>query len=98
MSVEKRGNRKFLYKVRRENGHLVKKYLGSGEKAETAARQAQAERRRRAVIKQVEQKLDELDAICELLFEARMYAAGYHRPKRGHWRKRRELTPRNTEP
>jgi hypothetical protein len=97
MGLEKRGNRKLYYRVRRENGRLVKTYVGSGEKAEAAARAAEDERQRRKAIQRVERKLDQLDAICNLVFEAWMYAAGYHRPKRGPWRKRRGTATRTAE-
>lgn len=104
MSLEQRGNRKCYYRVRRVNGRLVKEYVGSGKKAEEAAKRdadarhqaAEVAAKRRADLRALRKRLQELNDIiaplnelADLYFEAAMYAAGYHKPKRGPWRKRR---------
>jgi hypothetical protein len=91
MSLEKHGERRYYYRGRRVNGRFVKEYVAAGAEAEALAVRAQEERARRKELKEIERMLEDLEGISNLLFEAWMFAAGYHRPKRGPWRKRRDL-------
>jgi hypothetical protein len=91
MSLEKRGNRSYYYRGKRVNGRFVKEYVARGEEAEALARRDAEERARRKRLEEIERNLDQLDEVCNELVEAWMYACGYHRPKRGPWRKRRDL-------
>jgi len=101
MAWEKRKNgRLYYYRATREGKRVVKQYVGTGPAAEAAA-QADAERRAaRAARRQAEQQQREAySAAAEqvaafgsqvnLLMEAGLLAAGYHRHDRGAWRKRR---------
>jgi len=90
--MEQRGNRKFYYRVRRENGRLTKEYIGSGPEAEAAAARAETKRAERAELKRIGVVLDALRIIIEVLIEREMIAAGYHRHDRGPWRKKRGST------
>ena len=89
MSWEKRGKRRYYYRVRRENGRFVKEYVGCGPQAEEIARRDAADRAKRQKRDALEAAIVELEERTKLYIEATMYAAGYHKPKRGPWRKRR---------
>jgi hypothetical protein len=92
VGLERRGNRTFYYRVLRENGRLVKKYVASGEQAEAAAKRDEAERAHRAELKRIGVLLDALRMVIDALIEDQMLAAGYHRHDRGPWRKKRVAT------
>lgn len=96
--------RGYYYRVRRENGRVVREYIGRGRFAELASeldaldRQKGLDEGRRdaAALRNDKAKLDALDANIEALIEstdllarAALVAAGYHQHKRGEWRKRR---------
>lgn len=95
----------YYYRVRRENGRVVREYVGSGLLGQLAAaldalerEKAREERRLDAEALRNEQaELDALDANLEAVIEttdvlahAALVAAGYHQHKRGEWRKRRD--------
>jgi hypothetical protein len=102
--------RGYYYRVRRENGRVVREYVGRGRIAEMLAELDVAEREKAQGkarldaenLRTEKAKLDALDAGIEALIEttdvlahAALVAAGYHQHKRGEWRKRRG---RNDEP
>ena len=89
MSLEYRGNRRYYYRGRRINGRFTKQYVGSGAEAEAEASRAAAERNLRAELNQLEVMFAVIDICIEVLMEATMTAAGYHRHDRGPWRKKR---------
>jgi hypothetical protein len=89
MGWEQRGKRKFFYRSRRENGRVVREYVGGGEEAEAAAKRDEAERAQRAELKRIGVVLDALRIVIDVLIEDQMIAAGYHRHDRGPWRKKR---------
>ena len=94
MAWEQRGSRSYYYRARRVNGRVVKQYLGAGPIAVAAATIDLNQRAEREGARRLgdhgdlgaDAALDELEAI---VFRA-LIAAGFHRPKRGRWRRRRE--------
>ncbi|QJW94611.1 hypothetical protein [Frigoriglobus tundricola] len=100
--TRKVGGTKYLYLSERDpaTGKVRKRYVGTGPKADAAAAALEARRKRRAderlAVERVRSELGavdalmaELDAGATLVMEAALYAAGYHRPNYGPWRKRR---------
>ncbi len=90
MALEIRGGKKYLYRSHRINGRVVKEYVGSGSEAEEAARREAATRAEFAELKRIGVILDALRIAIDVAIEEHMLAAGYHKPKRGPWRKRRQ--------
>lgn len=97
--------RGYYYRVRRENGRVVREYVGRGRVAELIAELDALERKKRcdkerldaAALRDEIAKLatldDDLNALIEtsdLLVRAALVAAGYHQHKHGEWRKRRD--------
>ena len=104
MSPWERRERGTLYytRSRKVNGELVREYIGSGLLGQFAAmedeRQREEKRQRAAIEKEERERLEEvlapvqeLDEVTEVLAHSVLLAGGYHRHKRGEWRKRREL-------
>ena len=96
MALEHRGNRKYYYRSRRVNGRVIKEYVGSGAEAEEAHRRDAEARKRdeefRDYMKEnerIELMMQIVDICIEVLMEATMTAAGYHRTNGGPWRKKR---------
>jgi hypothetical protein len=103
MAWERRRNgRLYLYRSWRDpaTGQVRKQYLGTGARAEEVARQHAARRAERAALRQAEQErrlanlvladqVATVSAGTDALVEAALLAAGYHRPGRKPWRKRR---------
>jgi hypothetical protein len=94
------GNRRNYYRSRRVGGKVRSEYFGSGAAAELAAaldrerrRQRQAERERRRADEErwaaSDSPLEMLVAATDMVVEAALLAAGYHRHAMGDWRKRR---------
>src|SRR5262245_45134306 len=92
--------RGYYYRARKENGRVVREYVGSGYVAELSAQMDAALRAdreaERAAWKEKKAELERLDAEVESLVEvtdlvarAALLAAGFHQHKRGEWRKRR---------
>jgi hypothetical protein len=94
MALEIRGGKKYLYRSRRMNGRVVKEYVASGAEAEEAAQRDAATRAQFAELKRIGVILDALHIVIQVLIEDHMTAAGYHKPNRGPWRKRRQPEPR----
>jgi hypothetical protein len=99
MHKDRRG---YVYETFRDGGRVCRRYVGAGDtvalalklerlkrKAEERARsQKQAERDEQR--QKVEIPVALLDAQTSEVLEALLVAAGYHRPQRGPWRKRRQ--------
>ena len=103
MSPWERRERRGLYytRSRKENGKVVRDYVGGGVLGEIAALEDEYERRKRqeeaAFWKEECEHLDALMApveeLCEaaeVIARAALIASGYHQHNRGEWRKRRE--------
>ena len=100
MSWETRNGKRYFYLAYRENGRLIKEYLGRGEAAKLAASVVADARNRqvaRVLVSGVRQKLlDEagrawfdLDHECRTRMVQSLGIEGYHRPNHGPWRRRR---------
>src|SRR5262245_45941618 len=92
--------RGYYYRVRKVGGRVVREYIGRGPAAELIAEldafeRAEKEHRRFDRAAEADRWADldrRVTAFCELadlMAEAAFLAAGYHRHKRGEWRKRR---------
>lgn len=102
MAWEQRGGRRYYYRSVREGGRVRKQYYGSGEAALLAITDASRRRQEKMEAAQaltaLQAKLtpldgvsDRLDAGCDLLMQAVLMVAGYHRRNHGAWRRRRCL-------
>ena len=99
MSWERRrGGRRYYYRKRREGKRVISEYIGTGKAAELQAALDDRERRRRAEerqrrrkervqMEQVDQALDELEAVTTALAQATLIVEGFHTHDRT-WRKR----------
>ena len=95
-----RGTR-YYTRTRRVNGRRVREYVGRGSVGELAEREDRARREARVAARAERLRRQEEDrAVRDLivgierqaatLVAITLVAAGYHRPKRGQWRRRRE--------
>ncbi len=100
MGWEKRGNATYYYTAERVGGRVVKMYVGTGRVAVLAAQldaltrverdeAAEAERRERDALAALDAALAPLHELADAATAAALVAAGFHRPKRAKWRKRR---------
>ena len=92
--------RGYYYRARKEDGRVRRQYVGRGPLAELLAeadagdralreldrRAARAERGRD---NELDEQVKALEQAADLLAEAALLAAGYHRHRRGEWRKKR---------
>ena len=96
------GGRKYLYLSQRDprTGRVKKLYVARGPKADAAAAELAARKKRRiderlavertvAELRAVDALMAGLDDAASLLLEAALLAAGYHRQNYSRWRKRR---------
>ena len=83
----------YYTRTRRENGRRIREYIGIGQEARRAAEEDEARRRQveadRDAARALAEDVQTLSELAELLARAALLAAGYHRPNRGPWRKRR---------
>jgi hypothetical protein len=91
----------YYTRSRKENGRVVREYIGGGPLGQLAALQDEHERRQReeqaAYWRAEQQDLDALEApvnelseASDLLVRAALLASGYRQHNRGEWRLRRE--------
>jgi hypothetical protein len=108
MAWERRGSRYYLYRAERVGGRVRKEYVGLGQTAgfrnrmNEVIRADRAEERSKfaAVVDEfaaLEGIIAPLDDFARSVAEAAILAAGYHRPKRGPWRKRRGQVDQDRE-
>ena len=103
MSPWERRERGSLYytRSRKVNGEVVREYIGTGVLGQLAAMEDESKReqeRQRAAFEREERErleealtpVEELDEAAEILARSVLLAGGYHRHKRGEWRKKRE--------
>jgi hypothetical protein len=102
MAWERRGTRRYFYISRRDpGGRVVKQYVGAGAKGARAATSlavAKAQRQldriavmaERARLRPLDRLVAEFADAADFLLAATLLAAGYHRHRRGRWRRRRE--------
>ena len=87
------GEGSYYTRTRRENGRVVREYIGVGERARRAAEEDEARRRQveadRDAARALAEDVEKLAELTEMFATAALLAAGYHRPNRGPWRKRR---------
>ncbi len=100
MAWEQRSNgRTYFYLSRRlPDGRVRKKYFGKGHSAEVEATRLEFKAFFRQQENQQYQRLRELEALSkecmtsiQTLFEAQLYAAGFHNPKSRGWRRRTSM-------
>jgi hypothetical protein len=102
MTGDRRGGRYYCYRAERVGGQVRKTYVGWGlglgvgliNRVKEVIRTDRAEERAKfaAVVDEfaaLEGIIAPLDDFARSVAEAAILAAGYHRPKRGPWRKRR---------
>jgi hypothetical protein len=96
----RRGGRCYYYRYRRRAGRVVREYVASGPQAVLLAAQEQArlqaEQGARTAwqahqerLSAADRQLDSLIADLDLLAQASLFTGGYHRHKRGEWRRKR---------
>lgn len=97
MGWDRRG---YYYQARKENGRVVRQYVGRGRIAELAAewdaiereeREAERAERRatRATFEALDDAINQFNDLADRLARVALVAAGFHQHKRGEWRKRR---------
>jgi hypothetical protein len=91
---------RYYTRSRRENGRVVREYVGSGYIAKLAAQldalqrseredKRETERAMRAELAAHDDQLNEFVELTEELARAALFAAGYRQHNRGAWRKQR---------
>ncbi len=102
MAWEQRGSRRYFYlSERAPDGRVQKQYIGAGPKGARAAQAlaiAKAQRQldrvallaEQARLRAPDRLAAEFAEAADLLTAASLLAAGFHHPRQGRWRKRRE--------
>jgi predicted NAD-dependent protein-ADP-ribosyltransferase YbiA (DUF1768 family) len=95
MAYERRGSKSYYYRAKKQNGYVIKEYLGRGERAERAAledAQKKVKRERDRADRREWEAMDEhiaqLHQLTKLLSHSHLVAAGFYQHHRGEWRKR----------
>jgi hypothetical protein len=100
MAWENRGKQRYFYRSKRVGDRVVKEYVGLGEAGSLIEAMREERKARKAGEREaIQEEMDEvafleaafkpLDEFATAVAESALLAAGYHRPKRGPWRKRR---------
>jgi len=90
----------YYTRSRKEDGRVIREYVGRGPLAELAAEtdalerlqrqeEAKAWRQERETLEVLDQTIEDLYEAAEVLARATLLAAGLHQHNRGQWRKRR---------
>jgi len=96
-------NGRYYTRSKKVNGRVVREYVGAGRigifaaQLDAIARAERAEQRadnrtKREELDALDQSVAQLDGLANVLAQAVLYAAGFHRHRRGDWRKRRGKT------
>src|SRR5262249_45795361 len=91
---------RYYTRSRRENGRVVREYVGGGPIGQLAAQMDAIDREKREAdraflkaqhdeIAALDAPLDHLTELTDLLVRAALLAAGFRRHNRGEWRRRR---------
>jgi len=91
---------RYYTRSRRENGRVVREYVGGGVLGELAAQMdaiardkldtdRESNRIARKEIETLDASVAELNELADLLVAASLLAAGFRQHNRGNWRKRR---------
>src|SRR5262249_32662073 len=109
MGWERRGQFLYYFRATKAGGRRYSTYFGRGAEAQLASQvdelHRQTQRARRAAEQQLRQRWRDADeavhefiSVAQLLAHTALHLAGYHRPQRGPWRRRRqrEDTPVST--
>ena len=99
MALVYENGRPYYYRNKRQNGTVVREYIASGHLAELAAekdalKRAEQQAKRTAVAKEqtmfaaARTPLLDLTVEADLLIQAMLLDAGYHRQNRGPWRRK----------
>jgi hypothetical protein len=96
MGWQIQGGRRYYYRVRRLGRRVVREFCGPGPEGELAAaldRQKRVQREARQAERRAWEAacgpLAELAAVANLLTNAVLLSAGYHRHHQGEWRRKR---------
>ena len=91
----RKGRGQYYTRSRRIKGRVVREYYGTGLVGSLIAQvdaerrvKREEQRRKQQRVEAMDRPLDELDAICTSLMHLALHAAGFHRHRRGEWRKR----------
>ncbi len=91
----RKGRGQYYTRSRRIKGRVVREYYGTGLVGSLIAQvdaerrvKREEQRRKQQRVEALDRPLDELDAICTPLMHMALHAAGFHRHRRGEWRKR----------
>jgi hypothetical protein len=96
--TRKKGTRRYYTRSRRKGGRVVREYIGAGVLGRLAAQLDEFERRQReeetAYWREERERFEqnaafvgELEEAAEILSQAHLIAAGFHK-RRGEWRRR----------
>ncbi len=96
--TRKRGTRRYYTRSRREGGRVLRQYIGGGTLGRLAAQLDEIERRQRekeiAYWREERERFEqnaafvrELEEATEILSQAHLIVAGFHK-RRGEWRRR----------
>lgn len=108
MAWETRGQRRYYYRGRREQGRVIKVYVGGGAAGEQAAREDEQRQIARAVqrgiaelerasAKPAHDLMIELDSQVTIAIRSALTKSGYHQHARGRWRRKRHGKTSQTE-
>ena len=89
MAWERRGRNLYYYRVHRQHGRIIREYFGRGPAAVAAAEEDAKRRAERAADTMLREQIAGVGDEADALVSAALLAAGFHRPQRKPWRKRR---------
>ena len=99
MALEIRDGRPYYYRSKRQNGKVVRQYVASGQMAELLAEQDARKREQQQARRTAKEEerlafatartpLLDFTVEADLLIQAMLLDAGYHRQNRGPWRRK----------
>lgn len=100
MGIERRRNKLYYYRKRRDGDRVVSEYVGGGLVADLARRRDQIERARREAAREqlkaahmsmadIDQAIDDFSSLVDTLMAAELNSMGYHQHRR-QWRRKRD--------